>query len=63
MSRATSARKIAIEVFDTETNIKTIYSSMAEAVLKMGVPSTDIKRYFYQNTVKPYKGRYIMKKI
>lgn len=58
-----SAYKVKIEVLDIETGIKTVYSSMREAAIKMGVSISGVKMYFIQNTVKPYKGRYIMKKL
>ena len=54
---------VQIEVLDLETDIKTIYSSMNETGRALGVPSGSIRMYFSRNTLKPYKDRYILKKL
>ena len=36
---------------------------MSEAAKAIGVPSGSIRMYFYRNTQKPYKGRYLLQKI
>lgn len=48
---------------DLETIIKTIYPSMNETGKALGVPSGSIRMYFSRNTLKPYKDRYILKKL
>jgi hypothetical protein len=54
---------ISIEVLDIETNTKTIYSSIKEAAEFIGCRPDMISRYFTRNTQKPYRGRYILKKL
>ena len=58
---------VQIEVLDLETNIKTIYSTMNETGRALDVPSPlgsgSIRIYFSRNTLKPYKGRYLLRKI
>lgn len=55
--------RVQIEVFDMETGIKTIYPSMSEAGKALGVPPGSIGSYFYRNTQKPFKGKYLFKKL
>ena len=52
-----------VEVFDQETEMKTIYPSMSEVGKALDVPSGSIRMYFSRNTVKPYKGRYLLQKL
>ena len=52
-----------IEVFDIETKIKRIYDSMSAAARDLGVPESSIMMYFYRNNLKPFKKRYIIKKL
>jgi hypothetical protein len=55
---------IQIEVLDLETGIKTIYPSMKEVARFLGCSSSGtISCYFSRNTKKPYRGRYVMKKL
>jgi hypothetical protein len=54
---------VAIEVFDQETGMKTIYPSMSGVGKALGVPSGSIRMYFSSNTQKPYKGRYLLQKL
>ena len=52
-----------IEVFYQETGLKTIYPSMSEVSKILAIPKSSISLYFSRNTRKPYKGRYVIKKI
>jgi hypothetical protein len=54
---------IRIEVFDKETNKTTIYNSMREAGRALNIPHYIISKYFSKNQQKPYKNRYIFKKL
>jgi hypothetical protein len=54
---------VPVEVFDQETGMKTIYPSMSEVGKGLGVPSGSIRMYFFSNTQKPYKGRYLLQKL
>jgi hypothetical protein len=54
---------VAVEVFDQETGMKTIYPSMSGVGKALGVPSGSIRMYFSSNTQKPYKGRYLLQKL
>ena len=36
---------------------------MREVGIALGVPTGSISMYFYRNTQKPYKGRYLLQKI
>lgn len=54
---------VPIEVFDQETGIKTTYPSMSGVGKALGVPSGSIRMYFSSNTLKPYKGRYLLQKL
>ena len=54
----------AIEVTDSELNITTLYNSFNEAARALNLPSYRIiANYIKNNQTKPYKGRYIFKKI
>jgi hypothetical protein len=52
-----------VEVFDQETEMKTVYPSMSEVGKALGVPSGSIRMYFSRNTNKPFKGRYLLQKL
>jgi group I intron endonuclease len=53
-----------IEVTDSELNITTLYNSFNEAARALNLPSYRIiANYIKNNQTKPYKGRYIFKKI
>ena len=54
---------VPVEVLDQETGVKAIYSSMSEVGEALGVPTGSIRMYFSINTQKPYKGRYLLKKL
>ena len=54
---------VPVEVLDQETGVKAIYSSMSEVGEALGVPTGSIRMYFSRNTQKPYKGRYLLKKL
>ena len=43
--------------------MKTIYPSMSGVGKALGVPSGSIRMYFSSNTLKPYKGRYLLQKL
>jgi NUMOD1 domain-containing protein len=52
-----------IEVLDVKNNITTTYSSMSEAAKNLKISQSGISQYFSRNKVKPYKSRYVFKKI
>jgi group I intron endonuclease len=52
-----------IEVFDKETNLTTPYDSIHSAAKALDIPRNSISKYFSQNQKKPFKGRYIFKKV
>jgi group I intron endonuclease len=52
-----------IEVFDKETNKTTSYDSLGEAARALNINYRVISNYFRQNQEKPYKKRYIFKKV
>lgn len=55
--------KVKIEIFDQDTGIKTIYPSISEGARALGLDTGSISRYFSRGTIKPFKGRYYLKKI
>jgi group I intron endonuclease len=52
-----------IEVTDVQTNQKTNYNSIREAARALNIRQSNITLYFSRNQVKPYKDRYIFKKV
>jgi group I intron endonuclease len=54
---------IQLEVLDLHTEEKTIFVSMSAFANFLGVPAARIASYFSSKTIKPYKGRYVMRKI
>jgi len=52
-----------ISVLDTETNLTTTYDSIGVAARALNLPPSRITKYFSNNQQKPYKGRYIFKKL
>ena len=52
-----------IEVTDIKNNTTTSYNSMSEAARALNILRISIVMYFRQNQQKPYKGRYIFKKL
>jgi hypothetical protein len=52
-----------VEVLDKNTNLKTYYESFREASRALNIRHTVISKYFSKNQQKPYKGRYVFKKI
>lgn len=52
-----------IEVFDKNTNLKTYYESIREASRALNIGHYIISKYFSKNQQKPYKGRYVFKKV
>jgi NUMOD1 domain len=52
-----------IEVLDKETNLIPTYDSISAAARALDIRREAIKNYFAQNQQKPYKNRYIFKKI
>lgn len=52
-----------LEVFDNKTNLTTAYESISEAALALYIKPSRISTYLRNNQKKPYKGRYIFKKI
>ena len=63
MSLAKIDSMVPIEVFDLETQIKTIYPSMSATAKALNVHYGSLKNYFSKNTLKPFKKRYIIKKL
>lgn len=53
----------AIEVFDIENNLTTQYDSIRAAAIALDIPCDSIRSTFRKNRQKPYKNRYIFKKI
>jgi group I intron endonuclease len=56
-------RRIPVEVTDTETGNKTIYESMTEAGKALGVKKQSISQYLESKRMKPYKNRFLIRKI
>jgi len=52
-----------IEVTDIKNNTTTSYNSISEAARALNILRISIVMYFRQNQQKPYKGRYIFKKL
>jgi len=52
-----------IEVFDKDTNQTTYYDSINKAARALNINHAIIVKYFSRNQKKPYKGKYIFKKI
>jgi len=53
----------AIEVFDKNTNETITYESISAAARALNINQARIVMYFSRNQQKPYKGRYIFKKL
>jgi len=62
-SLSNSSNCIKIEVFDLQENTTTYYNSMDEAGRALNIRHSIISLYFARNQQKPYKGRYVFKKI
>jgi hypothetical protein len=52
-----------IQVIDIENNITTQYVSISAAALALNINPTRISMYFSRNQTKPYKLRFIFKKL
>jgi len=52
-----------IEVTDKKNNQTTTYDSIREAARALNINHSSIAMYFANNQQKPYKGRYIFKKL
>lgn len=52
-----------IEVLDLLTNEKLEYNSIGAAALALNIKQSRISTYFSNDQQKPYKGRYIFKKL
>jgi group I intron endonuclease len=50
-------------VFDKNTNETIVYESISEAARALNIKKSIIDLYFIKNQIKPYKGRYIFKKL
>ncbi len=61
LSNSTNRKKI--EVFDLQEKTTIYYNSMDEAGRALNIRQSIISLYFARNQQKPYKGRYIFKKI
>jgi group I intron endonuclease len=65
-SRASPPNRIKLEVLDlgaSPTDTKTIYNSLREAAKALNTNHRTITNYFTNKQQRPYKGRYIFKKI
>jgi len=62
-SERSGRAKVQLEVYDLDTGIKTIYTTMKGAAQALGIYTGTISTYFSRSTSAPYKGRYIFKKI
>jgi len=51
--------KIKVQVTDLETNITISYNSMTAAAIALNIRVNAISKYFSQNQIKPYRGRYV----
>lgn len=54
---------IKIVVTDLELNTITNYASVHAAARALGIGHNTISNYFKRNQIRPYKGRYIFKKV
>jgi hypothetical protein len=54
---------IKIEVTDITNNTTTFYDSIHKASIALNISFQAISIYFIRNQKKPYKGRYIFKKL
>ena len=52
-----------IEVFDLQENTTTYYNSMSETARALNINHARIVMYFSRNQNKPYKDRYVFKKV
>ena len=52
-----------IEVTDIKNNQTTIYDSISAAARALGISTSVIDMYFFNNQKKPYKGKYTFNKI
>jgi hypothetical protein len=52
-----------IEVLDCETNETTIYDSMGEAARALNIRVSSISGYFVRDPQKPFRNKYIFKKV
>jgi hypothetical protein len=48
---------------DLETNLSTFYNSISAAARALNIQPSIIIMYLARNQQKPYKGRYIVKKV
>lgn len=59
----TQSKSVKIQVTDIKTNISTTYHSMNAAARALNILQSIITRYISRNQKKPYKGRYVFRKI
>lgn len=52
-----------ISVLNVINNNTSVYDSINAAALALGIKPTVISKYFINNQKKPYKGKYIFKKV
>jgi len=55
--------KIGLEVTDLQTNVVSLYATMREAAKAIDCRSSALSNYFSQSQVKPFRGRYLLRKI
>jgi hypothetical protein len=60
---ASNPNSLKIEVTDLYLNSKTTYNSIHEAARTLSIRQGRISTYFIRNQKKPYKGRYVIRKI
>jgi len=53
---------VQLKVLDLVTGIQTVYSSISDAAIALGTTKGSISKYFSQNTDRPFKGRFYIKK-
>jgi hypothetical protein len=52
-----------LEVFDIDTRVTTLYESISAAGRALSIPQRCIYTYFSRNQLKPYRGKYVFKKV
>jgi hypothetical protein len=61
--RLNNPNRFMISVTDNLTNVETIYDSINQAEKALEISSGQISQYFNKNQQKPFKKRYVFKKI
>lgn len=61
--RLSNPNRFMVSVTDILTNVETIYDSVNQAEKALDISSGQISQYFNKNQQKPFKKRYVFKKI